>query len=115
MGELIRKLLRWIIFIVIVVLLILLIVKLANKNKTATKTKKIMDSGVETIKKGTKKIKKETEDENMQEITNTDSVTSTLVVDAPDTGSSAHGILLGIIVVGSGIYYIYRNKKLITD
>lgn len=121
MGELIRRLIRWIIFIIIIVLLILLIVKLANKNNTASKTKKVLDSGVQTIKKETKKIKKDSSKQTTQEETKEtpkeEVVTSTLIVDAPDTGSSMEvtGIILGIIVVSSGIYYIIKNRNLVTE
>ena len=120
MGDIIRKLIRWIIFIILVVLLILLIVKLANKNGTAKKTKKVLDKGVTEIKKGTKKAttkdkdttKKEEvkKEETKKEDNNT--ITSTIEVNAPDTGSNSYLYILGIAILGTGTYYIYRNKEL---
>lgn len=122
MGEIIRKLLRWIIFIIIVVLLILLIIKLANKNGTAKKTKKVVDTGVQTIKKNTKDLKVTTKNKKTTKKTTTTEtnttreennsvVTSTLEVDTPDTGTTSYLYILGVAILGSGTYYIYRNRK----
>lgn len=118
MGEIIRKLLRWIIFIIIVVLLILLIIKLANKNGTAKKTKKVVDTGVQTIKKNTKDLKVTTKSKKTkkEETTNNTTVennivTSTLEVNTPDTGTTSYLYILGVAILGSGTYYIYRNRK----
>ncbi len=120
MGEIIRKLLRWIIFIIIVVLLILLIIKLANKNGTGKKTKKIVDTSVQTIKKNTKDLKVTTKKKNkannsIEENTTTEEnnsiVTSTLEVNTPDTSTTSYLYILGVAILGSGTYYIYRNRK----
>ncbi len=121
MGEIIRKLLRWIIFIIIVVLLILLIIKLANKTGTAKKTKKVVDTSVQTIKKNTKDLKvttkkkkkttKTTTETNTTTEENNSIVTSTLEVDTPDTGTTSYLYILGVAILGSGTYYIYRNRK----
>lgn len=135
MGELIRRLLRWIIFIIIVVLLILLIVKLANKNGTAKKTEKVLQSGVKTIKKDTKEFVGDTNKNNTKKnnnkTTNTtknnntttnntnsnntttnNNGTSTQVIDAPDTATSNYlSIILGTIVLSGGAYYIYLNRN----
>jgi len=121
MGEFIRKLIRWIIFIILVVLLILLIIKLANKNGTAKKTKKVLDKGVTEIKKSTKDVitikekdtnKKDTtkKEETTKEDNNV--VTSTLEVNTPDTGSASYLYILGIAIMGTGTYYIFRNREL---
>ena len=121
MGEFIRRLLRWIIFIIVVVLLILLIVKLANKNGTAKKTKKVINSGVETIKKEKDKFsnkknnntKTETKEEtNTNNNNDNNIVTSTLEVNTPDTGTSSYLYILGIVVLSGGTYYIYKNREL---
>ena len=135
MGELIRRLLRWIIFIIIVVLLILLIVKLANKNGTAKKTEKVLQSGVKTIKKDTKEFvdtTKNSNKKNKNKTTNTtknntttnntntnntttttnNNVQTTQVIDAPDTATSNYlSIILGTIVLSGGAYYIYLNRN----
>lgn len=113
MGEIIRRLIRWIIFIIIVVLLILLIIKLVKKNDTSKKTKEVINSGVKTIKKNTDKLTptKKTEEKTSvnEEIVPT---TSTLEVTAPDTGSDSYLYILGIAIVGSGICFIYRNREI---
>lgn len=126
MGEFIRKLLRWIIFIVLVVLLILVIIKLANKNGTAKKTKKVVDNGVEAIKKETKELKLTNKKKNTKKTTETTKtettkeetkkeesvVTSTLEVEAPDTSSDSYLYIIGIVILGGGTYYIYKNRNL---
>lgn len=113
MGEFIRKLIRWIIFIILVVLLILLIIKLVNSNGSAKKTKKAVDTSVETIKKNT--ITKEKDKENnkttSEEIEN-EEINMTLEVETPNTSSNGYLYILGILVLNSGIYYIYKNREI---
>lgn len=121
MGEIIRKLIRWIIFIIIVVLLILLIIKLANKNNTAKKTKKVVDTGITEIEKTTKDLtttkknkkttKKETTKKEETVNSNDNIVTSTIEVNTPDTGSNSYLYILGIAIMSSGTYYIFKNRK----
>lgn len=125
MGEFIRKLIRWIIFIILVVLLILLIIKLVNNNGIKKKTTKVMDTSVETKKNITKSTKKSTKKnktttEKNKTIKKTikttkkedSTTTATLEVEAPDTSSDSYLYILGIMALSSGTYYIYKNRRL---
>ena len=133
MLELIKRLLRWIIFAIIVILLILLLVKLFNKKDNV---KKNLDSGVKVIKKTTDDVvdktketltydKKEEEkkeenetttsiDRNANERVDTNNPTPSnqTTVNAPDTASSADlMILLGTVLLGSNTYYLYKKRN----
>ena len=129
MLELIKRLLRWIIFAIIVILLILLLVKLFNKKDNV---KKNLDSGVKVIKKATDDVvdktketltydkKEETKDEttsidrnaNERVDSNTTTTNNQTTVNAPDTASSADlMILLGTVLLGSNTYYLYKKRN----
>ena len=129
MLELIKRLLRWIIFAIIVILLILLLVKLFNKKDNV---KKNLDSGVKVIKKTTDDVvdktketltydkKEETKDEttsidrnaNERVDSNTTTTSNQTTVNAPDTASSADlMILLGTVLLGSNTYYLYKKRN----
>ncbi len=115
MGELIRRIIRWILFVILVVLLILLIVKLINNSGTGKKTKKVLDKGVQEIKKGTKKVvsskdKDTTKKEEKEKDKEENNIISTIEVTTPDTASFSYLYILGIAILSSGTLYIYKNR-----
>ena len=80
-------------------------IKNSTKSTTKKSTKKTTTTKETTKKNTTTTTKKE---EKKEEAT----TTSTLEVEAPDTSSNGYLYILGIMVLSSGTYYIYRNREL---
>ena len=73
------------------------------KNSKNSSTKK-------STTKNDEKSKKTTQNDETKKVENT--TTTTLEVEAPDTSSNCYLYILGIMVLSSGTYYIYRNREL---
>ena len=135
MFELLKRLIRWILFAIVVFLLIFLIIKLVNRNKTSVNelkngtkvvdTVKIKDSN-STTNNSTKtndssrtvtidNNANENKDNTKKETTTTQqTTTTTTVVNTPDTATKDDlFIIFGIAVIGSGIFYVYKNRNLL--
>lgn len=116
MGDLLRTIIRWIIVILIVILIIFLLFKITNKSSRA---KKAVDTGVDTVENIAKDTKDAVEDIATPEEDTTIEETKAeevekeeaLVVDSPDTATTSVLGLVGILILSSGTYYIYRSKK----
>ena len=110
MGELIRTLIRWIIVILIIILIIFLLFKITGKSN---KTKKAVDTGVEQLENVTERAA-----DTVEEAVNPEGSADTqeAVVDenpvvVPDTASTSFIGLIGVIILASGTYYIYKSSK----
>lgn len=102
MSDLVRTIIKWVLFIAIVILVIFIIVKVANKaDSTETES---TNPGVRVVD--------ETSRYNTDEDTNTTDESTTMVVNSPDTATRGDFInILGILITASGFYYVYKNKK----
>lgn len=109
MLDFLRSILKWIILGIIILLLLIFIVKMANKNDNKKNINNNYDSGIHTIKSNTNEL---TEEIIKTEETPKEETETTIVVDAPDTASHP-GIYmsLGMILLGTGITYIYKHSK----
>ena len=108
MVELIRKIIKWIIFFLIVILIIHLLIKISNRSKVKN-VNKPLSTGIKEIKKRTRKDyepSNSTSTENNKNTTNESETVST-----PDTATSSSLYILGLIIFGGTTYYIIRNKK----
>ena len=99
MSDLLRTILKWIIIIALTALIIMLVIHIANKN---SKKKNQPVQAVEKIK---------LDDTNEEEET-TGEGENTLMIDLGDTASTTGiSIWIGIIILGTTSYYIYRNRQ----
>ena len=113
MFELIKRMLKWIIIAVLIIILIIFIVGLVKKTDSP---KKNLNPGVQTIKSGERNNTIIVNDNNDNEtVVDTDSNDNDdpYTAELPDTASAADGIfaIIGIVIVGSGFYFIYKNNK----
>lgn len=104
--EILKSLLKWIILAIIFILLITLIVKLANK----TDKKKVTKAPEVNVVEKSKDEQPE-EDKVLLDDANV-TAPEQLVVDSPDTASSAlPAVLLGLGIISVGGFYIYWNRE----
>lgn len=110
MFDLIRSIIRWIIIAIIIALVIIFISKMTQKKPKVSST---LNSGIRTIK-DTATTAKDTIEDSLKPIDNvTEQQNETLVVDSPDTATQdGIGLVIGIIITGSGFYYIYKHKMI---
>ena len=104
--EILKSLLKWIILAIIFIILIVLIVKFANRtdNKKVTK-----EPTINIVEKN--KDEHPEEDRVLLDDAN-ETANENLVVDSPDTASSAlPAILLGLGIISVGGFYIYKNRE----
>ena len=100
MSDLIRGLIRWILVILLAILVIFLIIKIVNRSKVKA-PKKQEPAPVVTIR-----------DKEDVVVDNTQSDEhATLVVDTADTGATNKtSIIIGMLILGTTSYFIYKNK-----
>lgn len=121
MSDLLRNIIKWIIVVCIIILIIFLLAKVANKQ---SKPKSTLDSGIRTITNNNNTNRNnnnnnnnnntETSDhvENNTNTNNNANTNQTTVVDSPDTATTAGiSLLLGTLILGGNIIYIYKAKK----
>ena len=105
--EILKSLLKWIILAIIFILLITLIVKLANKSE---KKKASTSPEVNVVEKS--KDEQPEEEKVLLDDANETTGSDQLVVDSPDTASSAlPAVLLGLGIISIGGFYIYWNRE----
>ena len=99
MSDLLRTILKWIIVIALLVFIILLIIHISNKN---SKKKNQPVQAIEKIKL----------DDASEEENTTSEEDNTLMIQLGDTASTEGvSIWIGVIVLGTTSYYIYRSRK----
>lgn len=102
MSDLVRTIIKWLIVIALTILIIILIISISTKNDSkASKTENIKP--IENIKV----------EDTIEDLVEDDSLNqeSTLIVETKETGTT-RGISLwiGIIVLSSTSYYLYKNQ-----
>ena len=118
MLELIKRLIKWIIIVILFIILIIFIVGLVKKADSSKNTK-VYKPVVQTIKDNAEEdynnvknnvINKNNDDNNVEVYQNDNQA------ELPDTASPRDSLLIiiGTIVLGSGCFYIYKNRN-ITD
>ncbi len=112
MFDLIKGLIKWIIIAILFVILIVVIVGLVKKTNT---TKDVLEPGVKVItnkKKDTVIVDSDSYKNDDSTDNNSKSSNESLTVDSPDTASSIDYIfiIMGVTIISSGFYFIYKNK-----
>ena len=111
--EFIRGVIKWIIIAIIIILIIILIGRLASKHEAkqlqntnnglrtiTNQAENDFDNGLETIDNALDNTREE------------DRVDLQTLEDTPDTASSSLlETIFGLIILGSGTYYIYKSKE----
>lgn len=106
MSDLLRTIIKWVLVIVLTILVILLVIKIAKRNSNKATQKEPIRS--------IEKIKLDDEDDEDEDTkkAGSDNKESTLVVNLGDTAST-RGITvwIGVIVLGTTTYYIYKSRQ----
>ena len=107
MVEIIRKMIKWILLILLFILFIILVIKLAGNGSKKVKTE--VKKNVEIIKEETKK-----DEDNLEPIeTQPVEEKQPQEVNTPDTATNGTlEFIIGIIILSSTTYYIYRNRSI---
>lgn len=113
MLELIKRLIKWIIIIILFIILIIFIVGLVKKADSSKNTK-VYKPVIQTIKNGDKDT--DYVNNNDDSINNVEVYQNDNQKELPDTASPRDSLLIiiGTIVLGSGCFFIYKNRN-ITD
>lgn len=100
--DFLRGILKWIVLAIIFIILIVLIVRFANRTETKKEPKEPVVNIVENNNK---------EEETLENVDSYQNIPEDLVVDSPDTASTAlPEVLLGLTIISFGGYYIYKNR-----
>ena len=109
----VKNILRILAATFVLILVIVLVVSVGNRNTTKSNNVIPGNSGIQTIKKNDPEsiLDNEYESGEPQDTTDTDEYLEE-IVDSPDTASAnTIFLILGSIIITSGIIYVHKNNK----
>ncbi len=109
MSDFVKGIIKIIIILAIIIIMLIILANLFNKRETPKTTVK---KGLQPIADVTKKKNNNTTNNDSTTSDSLDEINTGMEVTAPDTAASDYLTpLLGIIVLSSGTYCIYKYRK----